>query len=92
MIVSTGRPKLTWVEGIRGLIGEKGLMEEDWNNRSKWRMKIILLNVHRKMWKHCTTGLIIIIIMAQWVWGRLHLCMGLTLHWSSTTQVGNSAT
>jgi len=23
------RPKLTWVEGIRGLIGENGLMEED---------------------------------------------------------------
>ena len=22
-----GRPKLTWVEGIRGLMGEKGLME-----------------------------------------------------------------
>ena len=29
-----GRPKLTWVEGIRGLMGEKGLMEEDWNDRS----------------------------------------------------------
>jgi hypothetical protein len=26
-----GRPKLTWAEGIRGLMGEKGLMEEDWN-------------------------------------------------------------
>jgi hypothetical protein len=24
-----GRPKLTWAEGIRGLMGEKGLMEED---------------------------------------------------------------
>jgi len=22
-----GRPKLTWAEGIRGLMGEKGLME-----------------------------------------------------------------
>ena len=30
-----GRPKLTWAEGIRGLMGEKGLMEEDWNDRSK---------------------------------------------------------
>jgi hypothetical protein len=29
-----GRPKLTWEEGIRGLMGEKGLMEEDWNDRS----------------------------------------------------------
>jgi len=24
-----GRPKLTWAEGIRGLMGEKGLREED---------------------------------------------------------------
>jgi len=29
-----GRPKLTWAEGTKGLIGEKGLMEEDWNDRS----------------------------------------------------------
>jgi len=36
-----GRPKLTWAEGIRGLMGEKGLMEEDLNDRSKWRKKII---------------------------------------------------
>ena len=28
-----GRPKLIWAEGIRGLMGEKGLMEEDWNDR-----------------------------------------------------------
>ena len=36
-----GRPKLTWAEGIRGLMGEKGLMEEDWNDSDKWRKKII---------------------------------------------------
>jgi len=30
-----GRPKLTWAEGIRGLVGEKGLMEEDWNYREQ---------------------------------------------------------
>jgi len=36
-----GRPKHTWAEGIRGLMGEKGLMEEDWNDRSNWRKKII---------------------------------------------------
>ena len=36
-----GRPKLTWAEGIRGLMEEKGLMEEDWNGRDKWRKKII---------------------------------------------------
>ena len=28
-----GRPKLTWAEGIRGLMGEKGLMEEDWRKK-----------------------------------------------------------
>ena len=37
----TGGPKLTWAEGIRGMMGEKGLMEEDWTDRSKWRKKII---------------------------------------------------
>jgi hypothetical protein len=36
-----GRPKLTWAEGIRGLMGEEGLMEEDWNDRHSWRKKII---------------------------------------------------
>jgi len=36
-----GRPKLTWAEGIRGLMGEKGLMEEDWNDRGNWKKKII---------------------------------------------------
>jgi hypothetical protein len=35
------KPKLTWAEEIRGLMGENGLMEEDWNDRSNWRMKII---------------------------------------------------
>jgi hypothetical protein len=35
-----GRPKLSWAEGIRGLMGEKGLMEEEWNDRSNWRKKI----------------------------------------------------
>jgi hypothetical protein len=24
-----GRPKLTWAEGIKGLMGEKGLVEQD---------------------------------------------------------------
>jgi hypothetical protein len=36
-----GRLKLSWAEGIRGLMGKKGLMEEDWNDRSNWRKKII---------------------------------------------------
>ena len=35
------RPKLTLAEGIRGLMGEKGLMEEDWNDRGNWRKKIL---------------------------------------------------
>jgi hypothetical protein len=36
-----GRPKLTWAEGIRGRMGEKGLLEEDWNDRHNWRKEII---------------------------------------------------
>ena len=36
-----GRPNLTWAEGIRGLMGEKVLMEEDWNDRGNWRKKIL---------------------------------------------------
>jgi hypothetical protein len=40
-----GRPKLTWAEGIRGLMGEKGLMEEDWNDRSSRRKKILYLSM-----------------------------------------------
>jgi hypothetical protein len=36
-----GTPELTWAEGIRELMGEKGLMEEDWNDRGNWRKKII---------------------------------------------------
>jgi len=35
------RPILTWAEGIRGLMGEKGLMEDDLNDRGNWRKKII---------------------------------------------------
>jgi hypothetical protein len=31
--------KKTWAEGIRGMMGEKGLMEEDWNDRSSWRKR-----------------------------------------------------
>ena len=36
-----GRPKLTWAERIRGMMGEKGLMEEDWNGKGSWRKKTI---------------------------------------------------
>ena len=36
-----GRPKRTWADGISGLMGEKGLMEDDWNGRSNWRKKIL---------------------------------------------------
>jgi hypothetical protein len=35
-----GRPKLTWAEGIRGMMAEKGLQEEDWTDRNNWRKKI----------------------------------------------------
>jgi len=34
-------PGRTWADGIRGLLGEKGLMEDDWNDRSNWRKKIL---------------------------------------------------
>jgi len=27
---------------IRGLLGEKGLIEEDWNDRDNWKKKIIV--------------------------------------------------
>jgi hypothetical protein len=36
-----GRPKLTWMEGIRGLMGEKGQVEEDWNDRDELKKKIL---------------------------------------------------
>jgi len=36
-----GRPKAKWAERIRGLMGEKGLMDEDWNDRDKRKKKII---------------------------------------------------
>jgi hypothetical protein len=29
------------VEGISGMMGEKGLKKEDWTDRSNWRRKII---------------------------------------------------
>jgi len=35
-----GRPKATWAEGIRGLMGEKGLIEEDSKDRDKGKKKI----------------------------------------------------
>ena len=38
-----GRPELNWAEGIRGLMGEKGLIEEDWNGRGNWRKTKIYL-------------------------------------------------
>ena len=34
-----GRLKHNWVEGIRGLMGEKWLMEEECNDRGNWRTK-----------------------------------------------------
>ena len=36
-----GGPKLTWAEGIRGMMGEMTLMEEDWTDRNKWRKMIL---------------------------------------------------
>ena len=34
------RPQAIWAGGIRGLMGETGLMEEDWNGKDKWKKKI----------------------------------------------------
>jgi hypothetical protein len=36
-----GRPKRTWADRIRRLMGEKGLMEDDSNDRSNWTKKIL---------------------------------------------------
>ena len=36
-----GRPKHTWMEGIRGVMGEKRLIGEDCNDRGNWRKKIL---------------------------------------------------
>jgi hypothetical protein len=35
-----GRRKRTWAERIRGLTGEKRLVEEDWHDRHNLRKKI----------------------------------------------------
>jgi len=35
------RPKRTWADGVGGLMGEKGLIEDDWKDRSNWRKKIL---------------------------------------------------
>jgi len=35
-----GRPKLTWAEGISGMMGKKGLKEEVGADRNNWRRKI----------------------------------------------------
>ena len=37
-----GSLKASWAEGVRGMMGEKGLIEEDWNDRDKWKEKIIV--------------------------------------------------
>jgi hypothetical protein len=36
-----GRPQLTWAVGIKGMMREKGLTEENWSDRSNWRKKVI---------------------------------------------------
>jgi hypothetical protein len=52
-----GRPKLTWAEGM----GEKGLMEDDWNEKQLEGKDTIIVNGPSKTLKHCTTCQIIII-------------------------------
>jgi hypothetical protein len=36
-----GRPKLTWAERIKGMMGEKEFKEEDWTDRNNWRRKTV---------------------------------------------------
>jgi hypothetical protein len=40
---------LVWAEEIIGLMEEKVLMEEDWNDRDKWKKVISSSNGRRKM-------------------------------------------
>jgi len=35
-----GRPKIIWEMGIRRVISEKNLAEEQWNNRREWQLGI----------------------------------------------------
>ena len=35
-----GRPKTTWIDGIRKIIGGMGLKEENWKDIQNWRWKI----------------------------------------------------
>jgi hypothetical protein len=50
-----GRPKLSWVEGIRGLMGEKGLMEKTGMTEATGGRRYCNCQIgRRKMWKHCT--------------------------------------
>jgi hypothetical protein len=36
----TGQTETDRVEGIGGMMGEKGLQGEDWTDRNNWRRKI----------------------------------------------------
>jgi hypothetical protein len=36
----TGQTETYRTEGIRGMMGEKGLQEGDWTDRNNWRRKI----------------------------------------------------
>ena len=41
ILLGNSRPKRTWADGIRGLMGEKELIEDDWNDSSNCRKKIL---------------------------------------------------
>ena len=43
-----GRHKLPGRKGLEDWWGEKGLMEEDWNDRGNWRKEIIQLSNGRR--------------------------------------------
>ena len=62
-----GRPKLTWTEGIRGLMEEKGLMEEDWNGRGNW-----FSSVSSSLWGPRIAASILLLNMPR-VWSPLRV-------------------
>lgn len=35
-----GRPKMMWIQGIRRSMSERGLSDDDCNNRTNWHLEI----------------------------------------------------
>ena len=39
-----GRDKKTWIEGIMNLMKDRGLQDDDWEDRNEWRKRIKILD------------------------------------------------